>query len=88
MIFTLGAEEYGMLLFKVREIIRMQTITPVFQMPEFVKGVFNLKGKVILMIDLRVKFIPGSGQSIEKRCNIVVEVEEEDWIKTLGPINS
>jgi hypothetical protein len=53
---ALDNESYGLAVLKVREIIRMQKITPVPQMPEFVKGVINLRGRVIPVIDLRVKF--------------------------------
>ena len=53
---VLDNEAYGLAVLKVREIIRLQKITPVPQMPEFVKGVINLRGRVIPVIDLRVKF--------------------------------
>ena len=53
---VLENEAYGIAVLKVREIIRMQKITPVPQMPAFVKGVINLRGRVIPVIDLRVKF--------------------------------
>src|SRR6185369_11462985 len=49
---ALDNESYGVAVLKVREIIRMQKITPVPQMPEFVKGVINLRGRVIPVIDL------------------------------------
>ncbi len=54
--FVLGHESYGVPVLKVREIIRMQEITPVPQMPGYIKGVINLRGKVIPVIDLRIKF--------------------------------
>jgi purine-binding chemotaxis protein CheW len=54
--FGLAAEEYGLPVLKVREIIKMMDITAVPQVPEFVKGVINLRGKVIPVVDLRVKF--------------------------------
>ena len=51
---VVGNEAFGIAVFQVREIIRLQKITPVPQMPEFVKGVINLRGRVIPIIDLRV----------------------------------
>ena len=53
---TLDNESYGIAVLKVREIIRLQKITPIPQMPDFVKGVINLRGRVIPIVDLRLKF--------------------------------
>jgi purine-binding chemotaxis protein CheW len=54
--FALGQEEYGLPVLRVREIIKMMDITVVPQVPPYVKGVINLRGKVIPVIDLRAKF--------------------------------
>ena len=54
--FALADEEYGISILKVKEIIGMMPITTVPQTPEFVKGVINLRGKVIPVMDLRLKF--------------------------------
>ena len=54
--FTLAEEEYGIGILKIKEIIGMMPITPVPQTPEFVKGVINLRGKVIPVVDLRLRF--------------------------------
>ena len=54
--FSLDREEYGIRIPKVKEIIGMMRITPVPQTPEYVKGVINLRGKVIPVIDLRTRF--------------------------------
>ena len=54
--FALADEEYGLPVLKVREIIKMMDITEVPQVPAHVKGVINLRGKVIPVIDLRLKF--------------------------------
>jgi len=70
---VIDRESYGLPVTKVREIIRMQTITPIPQLPDFVKGVINLRGKVIPVIDLRTKF--GLPAPIDERtCVIVVQV--------------
>lgn len=72
LIFRLGAEEFGAAVLKVREIIGMQDITAVPQTPEHVKGVINLRGKVIPVIDLRLKFGMASEPYTERTCIIVV----------------
>lgn len=71
--FSLGGEEYGIGILKVKEIIGMMPITPVPQTPTFVKGVINLRGKVIPVIDLRLKFGMESIPYNERTCIIVVE---------------
>ena len=54
--FRLGRESYGLPVLGVREIIRLCPITPVPRMPDYIKGVINLRGKVIPILDLRAKF--------------------------------
>ena len=71
---ALDNESYGLAVLKVREIIRMQKITPVPQMPEFVKGVINLRGRVIPVIDLRVKF-GLKAVFADRTCIVVVQVK-------------
>lgn len=70
---VLDNEAYGMSVLKVREIIRMQKITPVPKMPAFVKGVINLRGRVIPIIDMRVKF-GLKAVFADRTCIIVVQV--------------
>lgn len=72
--FFLADEEYGLEILKVSEIIGMQPITRVPRMPEFVRGVINLRGKVIPITDLRSKFgmdVENAGES----CIIVVQMK-------------
>jgi purine-binding chemotaxis protein CheW len=70
----LDREAYGIAVLKVREIIRMQKITPVPQMPPYVKGVINLRGRVIPVVDLRIKF--GLEAAVADRtCIVVVQVK-------------
>lgn len=73
--FSLGQESYGIEILKVREIIRLPDITPVPQMPDFVKGVINLRGKVIPVLDLRIKFRFATADFNERTCLIVVAVK-------------
>ncbi|HEY4300147.1 MAG TPA: chemotaxis protein CheW [Candidatus Didemnitutus sp.] len=71
---VLENEAYGIAVLKVREIIRLQKITPVPQMPVFVKGVINLRGRVIPIIDLRAKF-GLKAEFTERTCIVVVQVK-------------
>jgi len=73
--FTLGAEEYGLPVLKVREIIKVMDITQVPQVPDHVRGVINLRGKVIPVIDLRRKFGLPADEYTERTCIVVAEVE-------------
>jgi len=72
--FTLAEEEYGIGILKIKEIIGMLPITSVPQTPEFVKGVINLRGKVIPVMDLRLRFGMNSIDYTERTCIIVVEI--------------
>jgi len=72
--FALAEEEYGLPVLRVREIIKMMDITEVPQVPSHVKGVLNLRGKVIPVIDLRLKFGFAQGEVTPRTCIIVVEV--------------
>lgn len=72
--FSLASEEYGLEILKVREIIGIMDITAMPQMPPYVKGVINLRGKVIPVIDLRTKFGLESAEYTEQTCIVVVDV--------------
>jgi purine-binding chemotaxis protein CheW len=80
--FKLGDESYGVAVLKIREIIRMQKITLVPQMPHYVKGVINLRGKVIPVIDMRLKFGVGSDAVTERTCIVVVQIEKRETATT------
>jgi purine-binding chemotaxis protein CheW len=82
--FSLAGEEYGIGILKVREIIGMMTVTPVPQTPEFVKGVINLRGKVIPVIDLRLRFGLQATAYTERTCIIVVEIQGETSALPMG----
>ncbi|MEO6003852.1 MAG: chemotaxis protein CheW [Opitutus sp.] len=70
---AIANEAYGIAVLKVREIIRLQKITPVPQVPSYVKGVINLRGRVIPIIDLRLKFGLAADYG-SRTCIIVVHV--------------
>ena len=73
--FVLGHEPYGVAVLKVREIIRLPDITPVPRMPDYIMGVINLRGKVIPVVDLRIKFQLSKAEVTERTCVVVVEVD-------------
>jgi purine-binding chemotaxis protein CheW len=74
--FSLAGEEYGIVILKVKEIIGMMPITPVPKTPFYIKGVINLRGKVIPVADLRLKFDMEEMAYSERTCIIVVEIRE------------
>jgi purine-binding chemotaxis protein CheW len=82
--FTLANEEYGIGILKIKEIIGMMAITTVPQTPEFVKGVINLRGKVIPVVDLRLRFGMGEIDYTERTCIIVVEIEGQTGLVLIG----
>jgi purine-binding chemotaxis protein CheW len=76
--FALGREEYGLDILAVREIIGLIDITPLPRTPEYVKGVINLRGKIIPVIELRTRFGMPSVQYTDETCIIVVDVPTGD----------
>jgi len=73
--FSLGNEDYGVGILSVREIIGVMEITAVPHTPAYIKGVINLRGKVIPVLDLRLKFNMNHKEYDERTCIIVVEVQ-------------
>jgi purine-binding chemotaxis protein CheW len=73
--FSLAGEEYGIGILKVREIVGMMNITRIPQTPQYIKGVVNLRGKVIPVVDLRLKFGIDAMDYTERTCIIVVEIK-------------
>jgi purine-binding chemotaxis protein CheW len=76
--FTLQGESYGIEVLKVREIIRHVTITSVPQMPAYICGVINLRGKIIPVMDLRRRFDFPNIASSDQTCTVVVQVKLRD----------
>jgi purine-binding chemotaxis protein CheW len=75
--FKLGREEYGLELVRVREIIALMDITPVPLAPDYVRGVMNLRGRVIPVVDLRRKFGMKPTDDHDRKCIIVCDVERK-----------
>jgi len=74
--FALGAEEYGLEILKVREIIGYVPVTRVPRMPRYILGVINLRGQVIPVVDFRLRFEMESVERSETTCIIVVEIDD------------
>jgi len=82
--FSLAGEEYGIGILKVKEIIGLISITPVPQTPSHIKGVINLRGKVIPIVDLRIKFGIEAMDYTERTCIIVVEIASGNHKISMG----
>jgi purine-binding chemotaxis protein CheW len=84
--FKLGPESYGIKVVQVREIIRLTSITAVPQMPGYIKGVINLRGRIIPVVDLRLKLGLMAAEDTEHTCIIVVQVACQAGSKSMGLI--
>jgi purine-binding chemotaxis protein CheW len=82
--FVLGEECYAIPILKVKEIIGMMDITTVPRLPDFIKGVINLRGKIIPVIDLRLKFGLPKREYDDRTSIIVMELESENGTTTSG----
>jgi len=74
--FALGDEDYGLEILKVREIVAMMDVTSVPRTPDFIKGVINLRGRVIPVFDLRLKFGMPGVEATDHTCIIVVSLDD------------
>lgn len=74
--FLLGSECYGIEIKYVTEIIGIQAITEVPELPEYVKGIINLRGKIIPVIDVRVRFKKEVKEYNDRTCVIVVDISD------------
>ncbi len=84
--FELGQEEFGIQVMRVREIMGVQDITAVPQTPTYVKGVINLRGKVIPVVDLRRKFGLPEIEYTQRTCIIVVQVRGAAGAMLMGVV--
>ena len=85
--FRLATETYGISVLKVREIIRQTNTTVVPQMPAYIKGVINLRGKIIPVVDLLLKFGMAGGGDTDHTCIVVVQVARADHTRfSIGPV--
>ena len=84
--FQLGSEEFGVGVLKVREIMGLQEITAIPQTPLFVKGVINLRGKVVPVVDLRLKFRLEAAEYTQRTCIIVTQLHGDSGSMLMGVI--
>lgn len=84
MTFKLADEAYGIEILSVREIIRLMDMTRVPRTPDFISGVINLRGKVITVIDLRMKFGMNAVNATDQTVIIVVQIKTEAAELTMG----
>jgi purine-binding chemotaxis protein CheW len=84
--FKLAEQEYGLEILRVREIIGLMDITKLPKTPDFVKGVINLRGKVIPVIDLRLRFGLEEEKHTDKTCIIVVDISKDSELMQIGII--
>lgn len=82
--FLLAEEQFGIQLLKVREIIGLMPITPVPGSPKEIRGVLNLRGKIVPVMDLRLRFGMGAGETNARNCIIVTEVAGQNGIVEMG----
>ncbi len=84
--FSLGNEDYGVGILSVREIIGVMEVTAVPHTPGYIKGVINLRGRVIPVLDLRLKFDMEQQEYNERTCIIVVEVQGQNGQVQVGMV--
>lgn len=84
LIFSLLTEFYGIPIIKVREIIRYEKITPVRKSLEYIKGVINLRGKIIPILDLRTKFGLAEQEYNETTVFIIVDINGKSGVYNIG----
>lgn len=84
--FKLGPEDFGIGILKVQEIIGMLAVTRMPRTPAYVRGVVNLRGKVIPVLDLRLKFGMDTRQDTDRTCIIVVQLQSGESTVTMGLI--
>jgi len=84
--FTLGAEDFALSIAQVREVLNYTTITTVPRMPEFLRGVINLRGNVVPVIDLRLKLGMEATQRTADTCIVIVEMQVEGDLVQMGAL--
>ena len=82
--FAVGDEEYGVGVLQAKEIIEYDTVTTVPNAPAFIRGVINLRGSVVPVVDLAVKFGRQSSAVTRRSCIVVVEVKQDDAVTVMG----
>jgi purine-binding chemotaxis protein CheW len=84
--FVLADELYALDIGKVREVLELQPITRIPRMPEHMRGIINLRGNAVPVVDLRMKFGMGSTKSTVDTCIIIVEVQVDNEELVVGAL--
>jgi len=84
--FVLGGENFAMDIRSIKEVIQYGSLTEVPLMPDFIRGVINLRGAVVPVIDLSVRFGRPATEVARRTCVVILEVEQEGDIVELGVI--
>ena len=82
--FMLGGEMLAIEIHNIKEIIEYGSLTTVPMMPEFVRGVINLRGRVVPVIDLSVRFGRNATETTKRTCNVIIEVQAEGLTIDIG----
>jgi purine-binding chemotaxis protein CheW len=84
LIFSLGSEHYGTAIGKVREIIRFESLTPIHDSQDYIRGVINLRGKIIPILDLRIKFGMEPKEYTDKTVFVMLDINGEKEMFNMG----
>ena len=82
--FVVGEEEYGVRILRAKEIIEYGVVTTIPNAPPFIRGVINLRGSVVPVVDLAVKFGGAGSVPTKRSCVVVVEVERDGQQTVMG----
>ena len=84
--FLLGGEMFAIDILNIKEIIEYGSLTTVPMMPEFIRGVINLRGAVVPVVDLAVRFGRKSMEATKRTCIVIIEIEAEDERQDVGVV--
>ena len=82
--FMVADEMFGLPIAAIKEIVEYRVPTDVPMMPSFIRGVINLRGRVVPVIDLCARFGRGKGQTSRRTCFVILELNHQDWNHDIG----
>jgi purine-binding chemotaxis protein CheW len=86
LVFSLRGEQYGIPLLGVKEIIEYGGVTPIPTMPEFIRGVINLRGRVVPVLDLSARFGDARSETGPRACIVIIEQSQEGREQDMGVV--
>ncbi|MBF0163497.1 MAG: chemotaxis protein CheW [Magnetococcales bacterium] len=84
--FTLGSEVFAVDIAKIREVLEYSSVTKVPRTPDFMCGVINLRGSVVPVVDMRLKFNMGQSEKSVNTCIIILEIAQDDGVVVMGAL--